>query len=85
MADVILSYTIPQVKVAEYVGDYVYVHENLELNDPNDPESGLKYTDAQWVREHILRGIRAQIIRGKNTKNKDAVILFKVNDVDDVT
>ena len=78
-----LTYTIPAGKLAEYVGDYIYVHKNTEtIPDPAwvDPEDGsqapqvAKYaTDAAWVREHILRYIRSQIIRGKNSKARDAL------------
>ncbi len=77
-----LEYHIAPDKIAEYISDYVYVHKNTELNDPLDPDSGLKYNDAQWVREHIMRGIRAQIVRGKNAKARDAQA---VNNADSVT
>ena len=82
MADVVLSYTIASAKVDEYVADYIYIHNNTELNDPEDPSSGLKYSDKQWVREHILRTIRGQIVRGKNKKAQDGL---SANNADDVT
>ena len=81
MADTVLSYTIPQAKAAEYVSDYVYIHKNTELNDPADASSGLKYSDTQWVREHILRTVRGQIIRGKNAKYRDAAESTSADDV----
>ena len=78
MADVVLSYTIPEGKVAGYVSDYCYVHKNTE----KDENGEAKYTDAQWVREHILRKIKFEIRRGQQAKYRDAVPNI---DVDDVT
>ncbi len=94
-ADTVLSYTIPEAKVAEYISDYVYVHENTETTVEANPayvdeETTLgvsptihvaSYTNAQWVREHILRTIRGQIIRGKNLKYRDAQASNNANDV----
>ena len=76
-----LTYTIPDEKAAEYIAHYVYINKNLELNDPNDPKSGLKYTDAQWVREDIIRKIRAQIVCGRNEKYNDDMTSYNVSDV----
>ena len=81
MADAVLSYTIAEAKVDEYISDYVYVHKNTELNDPEDPDSGLKYTDKQWVREHIMRSVKAQIVRGKNAKYRDDKSSYNADDV----
>jgi len=76
-----LKYTIASDKVAEYVEAYCYVHKNGETkDDPDwvDPEDGTtadqvpKYNDTAWVREHILRKIKKQIIRGKNAMARDA-------------
>ena len=75
------SFDIPLAKVAEYVDDYCYIHGNTELNDPNDPSSGLKYTDAQWVKEHIVRGVRATVRRGKDMKYNDAKVTVNVDDI----
>ncbi len=89
-ADATLSYTISGEKVAEYISDYVYVHKNTEtIPDPKwvDPKDGTsaprvaKYTDAQWVREHIYRYIKGQIIRGKKAKYRDAVETYNANDI----
>jgi len=66
-----LKYTIAQAKVAEYVEAYCYIHKNGEMTDDEVPVK--KYTDVQWVREHIKRGIKAQIVRGKNAMAKDAM------------
>ena len=82
MADTTLSYTIPEAKVVEYIADYVYVHKNTEQVDPDDNDSALKYTDTQWVREHILRYVISQIKRGKQSKYRDAA---EASDVSDVT
>ena len=92
MADTVLSYTIPEAKVDEYVADYCYVHKNTETKDDpewEDPQDGTtapqvaKYpNDAAWVREHILRQIKSQIVRGKKAQYRDAE---GVSDVSDVT
>jgi len=66
-----LTYTIAQDKVSEYVEAYVYLHKNGEMTDDEEPVK--KYTDVQWVREHIKRGIKAQIVRGKNAMAKEAM------------
>jgi len=90
VANVVLSYTIPQAKAVEYISDYVYVHKNTEtIDDPEwvDPDDGSKapqipkYTDAQWVREHILRSVKAQIVRGKNAKYRDDQSSYNADDV----
>ena len=86
-----LSYTIPQEKAVEYIDDYIYIHKNIEtIPDPEwvDPEDGTsapqiaKYTDAQWIRDHILRYIKGQIQRGKNAKLRDAIVEADVSDVE---
>ena len=90
MADITLSYTIPDGKKADYIADYIYIHKNDETkDDPEwvDPEDGSvapqvpAFSDGAWVREHILRGIRKQIIRGKNAQYKDAALASNVDDV----
>ena len=91
MADTVLSYTIPGAKVEEYVSDYVFIHKNTETkDDPEwvDPEDGSvapqvpKYTDAQWVREHIMRQIRFQIVRGKKAKYASSVADYNADDIE---
>jgi len=67
-----LKYTIAPDKVDEYVEAYCYIHKNGEMTDDEVPVA--KYTDVQWVREHIKRGIKAQIVRGKNAMAKDAMV-----------
>ena len=79
MADTVLSYTIPEAKVAEYIADYCYVHKNTEMTDDEPPVA--KYTDTQWVREHIMRYVRSQIQRGKNAQYRDAESASDVSDV----
>jgi hypothetical protein len=66
-----LTYTIAPDKVAEYVEAYCYIHKNGEMTDDEVPVA--KYTDVQWVREHIMRSIKGQIVRGKNAMAKDAL------------
>ena len=77
MADTILSYTIPEAKVDEYVSDYVYIHKNSEVDGEGDPI----YTDTQWVREHINRFIRNQVIRGKTAKYRDLISNYNADDI----
>ncbi len=77
MADTVLSYTIAEAKVNEYVADYVYIHANTEAEENGDP----KYTDKQWVREHILRSVKLQIVRGKNKKAQDDLVANNANSV----
>ncbi len=80
-ADLTVSFNIPEAKVDEYIEHYTYVHKNTELNDPADPESGLKYTDKAWVKEHIIRQVRGQIIRGRNAKYRDDMTNYSVDDI----
>jgi len=85
-----LTYTIAAEKVAEYVEAYCYVHKNVEIkNDPDwvDPEDGSsvtqipKYNDTAWVREHILRSIKGQIVRGKGAMARDALASQNADEV----
>ena len=85
-----LKYTIPSDKVTEYISDYVYVHKNTEqIDDPEwvDSEDGTKapkvnkYTDVEWAREHILRYIKFQIVRGKRAKAQAAINAGNAEDV----
>ena len=89
MPDLQIKINVPSGKVAEYVDDYVYVHENTEtIDDPEwvDPEDGsepdqiAKYTNGQWVKEHIRRYITSQIKRGKNAKSRDSLVPTDVDD-----
>ena len=91
MADTKLTYTIPEGKAAEYIADYIYVHKNTEtevnpdyVDEETTPEVDKtipKYTDGQWVKEHILRSIRAQIVRGKNAQTRDNQESVNADDV----
>ena len=81
MANIVLSYTIPEAKKTEYIAHYIYEYKNEELNDPKDTDSGLKYTDAQWVREHIMRTVRASIVRGRNAKYRNDMVSYNANEV----
>jgi len=81
LADIKLTYTIPEGKASTYVNDYIYVHKNTETEEV-EGEQVPKYTDGQWVKEHVLRYIKSQIVRGKNMKARDLLI---ANNADDVT
>ena len=91
MVDVTINFKIPSEKVIEYVAHYVYVHKNTEtIDDPNwvDPQDGStatqipKFNDNQWVKEHIIRSVRAQIVRGRNAKYRDDIEAYNANDVE---
>ena len=79
-----LTYTIANAKVADYIEAYCYIHKNMELKPnpeyldeektPNVEREIIKYTNTQWVREHILRSIKGQIIRGKVAMARDAMV-----------
>ena len=91
MADTVLSFAIPSAKVDEYVAHYVYVHKNTEMkpnpdfvsfeDTPNEPIEINVYTDKQWVREHIYRSIKAQIVRGRNAKYRDDATAYNADGV----
>ena len=85
-----LKFNIADDKVEDYKNAYLFVHSNTEMiDDPDwvDPEDGTtvtqiaKYTDVQWVREHIMRGIKAQIVRGKDAMAKAAIVGQNANEV----
>ena len=78
-----LTYTIPAGKLVEYVNSYIYVHKNTEtIPDPdNEGETLPKYTDVEWVREHILRSIKGQIVRGMNARARDELAATNADDV----
>ena len=87
-----ITIAIPQEKIAEYVSDYVYIHSNTETIDnpefisleetPEIPEKIAKYTDAQWVKEHLRRYIIGQIKRGKKAKDRDAYENPNISDIE---
>lgn len=88
MADLTLNHTIPSAKVPEAVEYYSYLHKNTEtIPDPAwvDPDDGsqapqiAKYTDEQWVKEHIRRHIKGQIERGKAAKDRDNRVNYKAD------
>ncbi len=80
-----LNYEINNDRAAEYIAYYVLVCSNTEteeaVNPAYDPENTnpsipptiqvLKYTDAQWVKEHIRRHIIKQINRGRIRSKRD--------------
>ena len=64
MADVNLNYTIPEEKVSTAMDGYLKLYPNAEKENPEEPESPLKYTDAQWVKESVRRIIVRDVRRG---------------------
>jgi len=72
-----ITFTIPNEKVAEYISDYIYIHQNDQVDGDGEP----LYTNGEWVKQHILEYIRSQIIRGKIKKLKDAEEILNVDDV----
>lgn len=75
---------MPDATKAADIADFVYVHKNTETwdddADPDTPEAA-KYTDNQWVKEHLRRYVQSQIIRGKNATYRDAQVGVGVTDV----
>ena len=76
----VLNYTIGDNDINEVTADYVYVHENNETKcDPEwvDPEDGSdcpripRWTDKQWVKEHIRRWVTSQIKRSRQKQARD--------------
>ena len=61
----------------------VVFHKNTEtIPDPADPEAQIpKYSDIEWVREHILRSIKGQIVRGMNAQARDSLAAQNADDV----
>ncbi len=78
MEDVTISFKIPSEKVEEYITHYLYLCKNTEKN----PDGSQKYTDAQWVKEHIIRGVKRRIVDGRNEKIKDDIIKYNVTDIE---
>ena len=65
MPDVVLQITVPDAKVEDATLWYLTLYPNKELVDPEDPESGLKYTTKQWVEEKLMRTLLRDIHRGR--------------------
>ncbi len=91
MADLILSFRIPEAKIDEYVANYIHMHNNSETKDDpnwNDPKDGSvvsqvqKYTDKQWVKEHIIRTVRDKIVDGRNEKEREKIAVYNADDVE---
>ncbi len=72
-----ISLNIPSAKIAEYVAHYVYIHKNIEVDENGDP----KYTDGQWVKKHILRSVRAQIVRGRTARYQAEITAYNADDI----
>ena len=83
-----LTYNIPNDKVAQIAEDWIYLYPNTEREvkdgvDPADiPEGTLqsddtwyqdRWTDNQWVREHIKRWANQQLKRSRQKQARDAV------------
>ena len=77
MADLIVNFTIPEAKVDEYVEYYCYANKNGSM----DADGNHIYTDRQWVKEHIIRMVRAQIIKGRLVKHRDSIEAYNANDI----
>lgn len=85
-----ITIEVPDLKMGNYVDDYVYVHKNVEqIDDPKwvDPEDGTKapkvnkYTDEEWMVEHIAKYITGQVKRGKKAKVRDGYEAVPVTDI----
>ena len=77
-----ITLTVPNDKVDQIVDGYIYVHKNREMvtvvnpayiNETATPNEPLtidekKYTDIQWLKEHIRRTVIGQAKRGEKAK-----------------
>jgi len=75
MADIDLTITIPDAKVAVATQGYLKLFPNTDLVDPADPESGLKYTTKQWVQEKMRRDLARDVRRGRQLINNEASVI----------
>ena len=89
MADVTLSYKIPEASVETAMEGFLKIYPNTETTaDPEwvDPEDGsqapqiAKYTDPQWIKEQIRRIIVRDIKRGLHMIRNEEVA--QVGDTD---
>ena len=68
-----LNYRIPNDELAEDVAAYCRIYPNIEtIPDPSNPKAYIpKYTDVQWVREHIRAFLNLTVKRGKKMLYQD--------------
>ena len=76
-ADLSICYNIPSGKVNEYITNYIYINPNNEVDVNGDKI----YTDKQWVKEHILREVRKEIVQGRNNKYDNAKTPYKADGI----
>ena len=62
MADVTITITIPDAKVATAKTGFLKIYPNTEMTEDEVPVA--LYTDAQWIREQIRRLIIRDVRRG---------------------
>ncbi|MHC4225660.1 MAG: hypothetical protein ACYSUN_16840 [Planctomycetota bacterium] len=63
MADVVITFTIPDAKVAEALPAFLVIHPNI-TSDPtqwSDPP----LTDGQWVKYRIRQWVNEQVNEGR--------------------
>jgi len=78
-----LTYDLPDGNIAEYIEAYCALHPNTETTEPDeDGNTEAKYTDNQWVKEHLRRHIIKEIKRGKEVIARDAI---NVDEPEDIT
>jgi hypothetical protein len=71
MADVTISVTIPDAKVAIALEGFLKTCPNVEKN----PDGNNKYTNVQWVREKMRRLLIDIVIRGlQKIEDENSVI-----------
>ena len=71
MADQVITITVPSDKVAVAVEGYLKIYPNTEMTDDEEPVA--KYTDAQWIREHVRRLFIRDVRRGLQMKANEDV------------
>ena len=82
MADVILSQTIPEAKVAKVAQGWFYIQPIPTVTDPETGEVTNGYTPIQWANELILRYIRQQAKRGLQKQAQDQAVAALEEDPD---
>jgi len=73
MADLILTFKLPEAKIAKASKGFLKLYPNDELKEDGTP----KYTNQQWVKEQIRRIIIRDIHRGlQMIENEQNIIQY---------
>ena len=71
MADQIITITVPQDKIPAVLSGYLALYPNSEIipnpdyvEGSEEPETILKYSNAQWIREKVRQNFVRDVRRG---------------------